>query len=255
MSAPLEFTQLAWMQFAERFNLVSLLRTLPVGIPSLMVLRSPLNSPVGNPWMLEASSIAAVGIIALLLILVGITLGTLFFSIVSQTATIGKLHWITAFNQWPWAILQVFLLSLFFVGLLLAISVPMSCFFSVLFLSGLGLERVSFILLLIFGGLVLWWLLPLVFSPHGIFINQRTMWASVRDSFRLTRHTMPTTALLILSCFIINEGLNYIWKIPSENSWFTIIGILGHSFVATSLLAASFIYYRDADSWLRVVQT
>ena len=255
MDATLEFSQQAWLLFAERFNLISMLRTLPVGIPSLMAVKSPLESPFGNPWLLEASSFSAAGMITVFLIVIGIILGTLYFLAVSQTATIGKLQWNTALNQWPWAILQVFLLSLFFIGLLLAISIPLSCLFSVLFLSGLGLEKMSLILILIFGGLLLWWLLPLVFSPHGIFVNKRTMWISVRDSFRITRQTMPTTGLLILTCFVINEGLNYLWKIPSENSWFTLVGIVGHSFVATSLLAASFNYYRDADSWLRVAQT
>lgn len=255
MGATLDFSKQAWLQFAERFNLMSMLRTLPVGIPSLMALRSPLDSPVGIPWLFEASSFSAAGMIAVFLMVIGIILGALYFLVISQTATIGRLQWKTALNQWPWAILQVFLLSLFFVGLLLAISIPLSCLFSVLFLSGLGLERVSLILILVFGSLMLWWLLPLVFSPHGIFINHRSMWNSVRDSFRITRQTMPTTGLLILTCFVINEGLNYLWKIPSENSWFTMIGIVGHSFVAASLLAASFIYYRDADGWLRVAQS
>jgi hypothetical protein len=33
----------------------------------------------------------------------------------------------------------------------------------------------------------------------------------------------------------------------------TLVGILGHAFVTTSLLAASFIYYRDMQVWLQTV--
>jgi hypothetical protein len=32
-----------------------------------------------------------------------------------------------------------------------------------------------------------------------------------------------------------------------------LVGILGHAFVTTALLAASFIYYRDMSAWLTVV--
>jgi hypothetical protein len=31
----------------------------------------------------------------------------------------------------------------------------------------------------------------------------------------------------------------------------TRVGILGHSFVATALLASSFVYYRDMNIWLQ----
>jgi hypothetical protein len=44
-----------------------------------------------------------------------------------------------------------------------------------------------------------------------------------------------------------------LWNIPAVDSWWSIVGIIGHAFVTTSLLAASFIYYRDADRWLREI--
>jgi hypothetical protein len=31
------------------------------------------------------------------------------------------------------------------------------------------------------------------------------------------------------------------------------VGILGHAFISTALLAASFIYYRDMTAWLQSV--
>ncbi len=32
-----------------------------------------------------------------------------------------------------------------------------------------------------------------------------------------------------------------------------LVGIAGHAFVTTALLAASFIYYRDMNNWLEIV--
>jgi hypothetical protein len=33
----------------------------------------------------------------------------------------------------------------------------------------------------------------------------------------------------------------------------TLVGIAGHGFISTALLAASFIYYRDMNEWLNTV--
>ncbi len=65
----------------------------------------------------------------------------------------------------------------------------------------------------------------------------------------MTRMTLPTTALFLLSIVAISEGLNILWRVPPDNSWLTLIGVSGHAFVASALLAASFIYYRDADTY------
>ncbi|MCJ7660465.1 MAG: hypothetical protein MUO67_15060, partial [Anaerolineales bacterium] len=183
----------------------------------------------------------------------GLLIGTLYFSVVSQAAISGKILWRQAMQRWPWASVQVLLLTIFGFFLLLATILPFSCFLSILLLSGLGFERFSFFFILIFSGILLWWLLPLFFSPHGIFVNQRVMWTSVRDSIRLTRQTIPTTGLLVLVFVVISVGLDLLWKVPPETSWLAMIGVIGHAFVATSLLATSFIYYHDADQWVHEV--
>jgi hypothetical protein len=40
----------------ERFNLFSSLRTLPIGIPSLMAGASPINTPFGNPLLFDLNT-------------------------------------------------------------------------------------------------------------------------------------------------------------------------------------------------------
>jgi hypothetical protein len=59
--------------------------------------------------------------------------------------------------------------------------------------------------------------------------------------------------LFLLIFLIINQGLNFLWTTPSQGSWLMLVGIAGHAFVSTALLAASFIYYRDINAWLKVV--
>jgi hypothetical protein len=145
---------------------------------------------------------------------------------------------------------QVILLAMMTLLLFIATVIPFSCIMSVLLLSGLGFERFGFLLFFILGGLFLWWMLPLFFTPHGIFMNHQVLLDAIRASVRVTRSTLPATGFLFLVVVLLSEGLKLLWKVPPENSWFALIGILGHSFVTASLIAASFFFYREANQWI-----
>jgi hypothetical protein len=237
-----------WLVLLERFNLLGVLRAYPVGIPSLMVSRAPVGVPGGAPLVWQAPSFGSVILFWLLLTLTGLVIGTLYFAVVSQAALLEKPSLRNAVEHWPWASKQVILLALFWLGVLLVISIPFSCVVTILLLSGVGLGGFA---PLIYGGLLIWLLLPLVFSPHGIFVNQRHMWASVRDGAHLVRLTLPTTGLLILIILVLSEGLDTLWRVPPETSWLSLVGLVGHAFVTTGLLATTFVYYRDTDRWIK----
>ena len=237
----------------EQFNLFSVLRTLPIGVPSLMVSRAVLETPVSVPYLWELSSLGAASLLWLALSAIGLAAGTLYFIAVSQAAILNKIDWRQMFTSWPRAYLQIFYLTLFWFGLFVITVVPFSCLLTILLFTGFNINQVAMVVLLLFAGLLVWMLVPLFFSPHGIFVNQRTMWISVRDSVRLTRMTLPTTSLLLLVILVLSEGLDVLWSTPLPTSWFTLVGIAGHAFVTSSLLAASFIYYRDADRWVQQI--
>ena len=95
--------------------------------------------------------------------------------------------------------------------------------------------------------------MPVFFSPHGIFTYKQNAFASILQSLRMARFTLPTSGLFLMSSLLISEGLGYLWRIPPSESWLTLVGIIGHAFITTSLLAASFIYYRDINLWLQAV--
>ena len=69
----------------------------------------------------------------------------------------------------------------------------------------------------------------------------------------MTRFTLPSSALFILSALLISQGLVFLWRVPPADSWLTMVGIAGHAFITTALLAASFIYFRNVNSWLQIV--
>ena len=153
---------------------------------------------------------------------------------------------IGAARSWWWSSLQVISLALALVILYIVVSVPSSCAIYAIGLIGLPLGQFTFFL---YFAVILWLAFPLIFSAHGIFVNHNNALVSVQRSMVLTRMTLPSTSLFFLSILAISEGLNIVWRVPPENSWLTLIGVSGHAFIASALLAASIIYYRDADTW------
>jgi hypothetical protein len=237
--------------FLQDFNLFSVFRTYPVGIPSLMASRSPAEAPFGKLATWDLLSPGGALSLWLLLTIIGLVAGTLYFSLVAQAALVGKITWHQAVGQWPWACAQVALLAILWFTLLLIVLLPFSCFLSALLLSGFGLGQIALLAILVLGGVLIWLLIPLVFSPHGIFVYRYPVWASVKESVRLTRMTLPSTSMLFLVIILLSEGLDVLWNMPAERSWFMLVGIIGHAFITTSLLAASFVYYNDAGQWVK----
>ena len=215
-----------------------------------MVSRNPLENPLGFAPIYEISTVGWAVLLWFMLNLVGVIAGTLYFSLVAEVATTGKVVWRNLFRQFPKTLLKIILLTISWVFLLLMIGLPFSCILSFILFSGMGLEQVVLIVAVIGGGFLIWLLIPLVFSPHGIILNQLPMWNSVKNSFKISRMTLPTTSLLILSIVLISEGMGYLWRIPANTSWLMLVGILGHAFITASLLASTFIYYRDANQWV-----
>ncbi len=241
-----------WYGFAEHLNLFAILRTFPVGVPSLVSSSQPVETPIGFPPAMEVSSGLAVLALWLGLSLVGLVLGSLYYLLVAQASMNGSISWREALQQWPRAAYQVVLLSMVWVVLLVAISVPSSCLITLIMLSGLSIARLGLFFL---GGVVLWLLFPLIFSAHGIFMKRMKVWASVSESIRLTRFTFLKTSMLFISFLVISEGFDLLWRVPEGISWLTMVGIAGHAFTTTSLLATSFIYYQHSYRWIqRLIQ-
>ena len=149
-------------------------------------------------------------------------------------------------KNWIWSSIQILSLALALLIIFIVISIPSSCVISAIALIGIPLGQFA---VFIYLGVLLWLAFPLLFSAHGIFMNHNNALVSVQRSMVLIRMTLPTTSLFFLSILAISGGLDVLWRVPPENSWLTLVGVGGHAFVTSALLAASFFYYRDADIW------
>jgi hypothetical protein len=108
--------------------------------------------------------------------------------------------------------------------------------------------------MLLYAGLLVWVIFPLLFSAHGIFVNRREAWRSIKQGILITRMTLPSTTLFFLVVFLLSQGFDLLWRIPPENSWLMLLGLAGHAFVSTGLLSTSFVYYREADQWVMTLK-
>jgi hypothetical protein len=70
----------------------------------------------------------------------------------------------------------------------------------------------------------------------------------------MLRYALPPLGWFAMLAIIISQGMDMLWRVPPAESWMMGIGILGHAFICTGLLAASFIYYRDLNAWIESAQ-
>jgi hypothetical protein len=227
-----------------RINLFGLVRTFPVGTSSLMSAWMPGKTPLGAPLDLQIHSIISVVGWGLLLFFCGWMFGGLYYRWVAGVAL--KLE-PSAF--WP-PLGQTVLLSVIWAVILFIFGIPALILFSIITVISPILAQIA---LIIFALLSLWVVMPIFFSPHGIFTYQQNAFHAILGSLRMTRFTLPNTGMFLLVFILIGQGLDFLWRTPPETSWLALVGIAGHAFVSTALLAASFVYYRDINAWLKAV--
>lgn len=231
--------------FFLKYNMLSLLRTFPVGISSLLQSRMPTLTPLGAKPAIEIESLAGMAGLFFLLTFCGWALGGLYFNWVSGATGVRQ----TASGSGR-AIMQTLLFSMALALAAFMIGVPVMIILGVLGLIGAELLQVAMFVIALFSA---WIIVPVFFAPHGMYLRGQNAFHSIYSSLRMARFTLPTSSMFVLAVFVISQGLNYLWSVPGDNSWMMLVGIAGHAFVTTALLAASFIYYRDMNAWLEIV--
>ncbi len=255
---PADFAQIMqeggaiWSVAAERINLLVALRSLPVGIFSLLSSVLPVKNPIGSPIFWDVTSMGGAFTFTILIFMAGLLLGGLYFSAVRQAAIFDEVKWRPIIKDWPRVSIQSLLLSIIWVGFFLAVLVIGSCAATGMTFFSVTLGQVA----IIFFGIICFWLLfPLFFSPHGIYVQGEKAWRSLVSSIRLTNLTFMRTSMFIMLAILVNQGLNMVWQIAPEDSWLMVISILGHAFVTTGMLSASFVYYQDITRWVEELKT
>ena len=238
-------------EFAElsgRFNWLSWIRTFPIGVSSLEAYIYPVEltqqTPLGLQGVIQISSFLNLVGWTFLLTVVGWIVGSLYFRWVSVT-TLGREE---AGISPMRAIAQTFLLSVAWVVGSIVILLPAVLVVGAMTAISPLLGNTILIVILL---LSYWLIVPLFFMPHGIFARRQNALYSVLSSLRMSRFTLPTSGMFVFSVFLLARGLSYLWLVPENDSWMTLVGISGHAFITTAVLAASLVYYRDMNVWIQ----
>ena len=231
-------------------NLMTALRSYPIGVPSLMAIASPLVNALGLPVIYQVPNVQTALLIWLGLTLTGVLLGSLYFSSLAKAA--GSVVEAVPDRKPVDTFGQVLIFTLLMYAVLIIVGIPILMFLGLMTLINPALGQIIFMVVFF---LVLWFLMPLVFSPFGIFTAGLKVMPSIAVSFKLVRGYLKGTGLFILFAILIEIILDTLWVKPPSNSWLMLISIGGHAFVSTGLITSAFVYYLGGMRWMRIRTT
>lgn len=239
--------------FLSGYNLLSVFRTFPIGIPGVMVNGDTSYSPLGSSPIYTISSVGSASLISLVLILVGLIFGALFIRTVAPKIADNKQS--TFFHQ----IVHGLAYS---IALMIAISIGViaALFISSVFAIFLPVFG-QFLFLLMLTGLF-FLLLPGFYAFIPIFLYGQSFYQAIITSYKVvglklrlkideenTIFISPKIVSFTMFILVMYQGLNIIWTLPSPTTWWMIVGIIGHGFVATLILHACFDFFQKMCAW------
>jgi len=237
--------------FGERFNLFWGLSFFPVAVPSSMIGilplfpgRLPVVNPLGQPLILDLPlQIPLVVLLSLPIMAVGMGLGTVYHRIIAQRSE-------------PSAAVVPLLLGWIRVLLLTAVlaAAALIAGFGLLFLVGLvnllfG-QQIGILVMGLGFSLMLGFAVYLYFAPYAVIRNRRNILLAMLDSFNIVRVNMIGTMFFLLAAGGLTYFMNVVWLMPEDQSWYTLLAVIGHGFVSALLIAASYFFYQDRMNFL-----
>jgi hypothetical protein len=240
--------QTFWRDILSQFNLAVSLSTLPIGVPSLMTGESAFINPLGQPLVFELQTNFQIIGLWLIFLVIGFSLGNLYFQNISNQVLPSPKK--PTAKSFLWSFLQIVLMPIFLLIVLLIIGIPVILLLTFInLLSPAFMEFVLFLLAIV----LLWVIMPLAFTPHSIYLYKQNLITAMMTSISVVKVSMGQTTWFIMASFVLVRGLNYLWKAPTADSWFLLIGILGHAFIVSAVIAASFYYFVDATKFTQTL--
>ena len=250
---PIYDAQEALTEFLGGYNLFSIAKTFPIGVPALLANFDTFKTPLGDSQVFSLTSIGLILLYVIGLATVGIFLGTIFLRVLAfdrhrEEKDSFSRQFLNSF------IYTVLLLSVLSAGLLF--SFVISSFF-VIIVPIVG----QFIFMLLTTALLMV-LLPALYAFIPIFLYGQSFYQAILTSYKVVGLQMrynvddknavlisPRIVTFTMIIFVIYNGLNIIWASPPTNEWYLVIGILGHGFISTAILLACFDFFQKMCEW------
>lgn len=240
VAAIFENYQLVLKDVFANFNLTATLRTLPIGVPSLMVSKPPFQNPLGQPLVFSLDTYLQFLFFWLLFLLIGFFLGSFYLQSISNQVISMTDHSLKALVK---TFLQILLIPVTLLILVMILSIPLALVITFITMLSPTISQFLMMFAIVF---ILWAIMPLIFTPHGILLYQQSLIPAMITSIKVVRLSMTQTAWFIMMSTLLVEGMNYLWRSPNVDNWLLIVGIFGHAFITTAVIAASFHFFIDA---------
>ncbi len=228
------------------YNLLSLLAGPLTGLPSLFArldFRS-LSSPHGG--MIDLTSWQLVVMWLLILIPVGILIGSFWLTHVVFSLRSERFLSRAFFSRWGWIWLNI---NLYFIVLFVAIVLfsllvgAVGAIFLLLF-GTIGAALFS-VLWVLFIGFSIWLSIGLYFVVTAISLDGVNLASAVWRSLNVVgRNALSTLGFLIL-VLLLMEGFSRIWMQLSAQTWGVVLSIIGNAYLGAAIVAASFLFYQS----------
>lgn len=245
----------ALLDLAPRTNLFTSLSIPVMGVPAFLVGATPAWTPLQTS-VREVDSIWMWALLTIGLSIVGLLLTSFYYGLIARVIgrdsaghgdILQEVRRFIAHAVMSW--LQLLLLAAAVVLGLLVISLPLLLVGALVSLISTVLSSIVLMLLPMLG---LWLLFYLGLVPHGLLLHRRPVWRATVESFQILRTNMLAALGLLLLMLIIGRVVDWLLLLAEDGSWFTAVSILGHAYVSTALVAATFIFYRDRYAFLQL---
>lgn len=227
------------LEIGPQTNLFTSLSVPLLGVPALMAGLVPEKTPLPTT-LIELDSTGLVLLLFVLLSVAGLVLTAVYMTLTASVVREKPVRQVLGRLFANWAKLMGLIVTLLIMMVIIYIPVVV-----VAVLVGLISQVLASLVLLAGPMLFMWMAVFLLFTPHGIFVNGRPLGRAMLESLQLMRYFMVTAVSLLLTIILINYGVDWLLLLADDGSWLTGVSIMAHAFVSTSLLAASFIFYRD----------
>lgn len=232
---------------ADRFNLFSALNSLPVGIPSLMAGRLPLENALGRATRLELQDPLAILGVWLILTILGLGFGAMYHrGLAQRVAPPGDI-------APPWRAWLGFIMLAVMVyvgGFVWAMATVLAAA-----IVGVILPLFSAGVVLIGLSLLFWVGTYLAFTPHGIIRYRLGVIQAMLESAMVVRWNTLSALGFIGVALGVSWLTNLVWDLPQSASWFSVLGLLGHAFVSATVIVGSYSFYQARHEWLSAVRS
>ncbi|MBN1311750.1 MAG: hypothetical protein JXB30_10045 [Anaerolineae bacterium] len=183
------------------------------------------------------------------LFLVGVVLWSLYLAIVAQLIKEKR-------SSLGWLVKRVPIVLTQLILLLVMVAVGVFLFFLVLsaieMLSRLvGVTGIAAFLMLLVILLGTWFVMFAVFTIHGMYMNDRGVFAAVWDSLRVVQWNIASTLSLFIVILILVVAMQFIKGWLDVRSWVIPVGIVANAFLSTGLVAATFVFFKDRYRYWR----